>query len=540
MTRYPTIYNKEYGLSNTNIDGITAVDTEEDKFYPPDRHVLYIGSAPIERMVALKGFFTSIKLNFQKDKENKEFSNQNQVYIVEKHGTLSYEVALDMPAHSVNESKNNIAKIEELQRYVNKGNLWSKTPIVEETEEPGPGGKPVKKDVTTGHSYDYVSSKFKTTVPLFFVFFRNIINGGRKFTSADINSFNDLAKKGFPCYIESIKFDPDVAAGFFEFDNFLYPKNIRLSLSLKYESETLFNPDDPILNNRTIKPFTIDSKITQYDSGLFPFHVNMKINEMNKLSEDGTYAKKDSFLFMCSPNNTSDVNSIWRNLTTKKSTPRYVVFDLFLEEFSRDLQYSFSLDQGGNSTVYSKVKQDLNKFKGLKYTTKINVVSNNIEEAKKNAAKIQYLARMFYKTFYDGTDITSVENTNNLTTTEILQSVLVYIPSFIETPTTTKAKSTSLKGMLNRSIPLYMEDFTFDINLDLGFFEEETNIYPKAYSLSLGFLRLENDLIYNYNYNGLDPDTKVPQWSLADGVDGAIVKESNAFLFPYNRKTIKL
>ncbi|HAI37620.1 MAG TPA: hypothetical protein DCM40_05595, partial [Maribacter sp.] len=63
-----------------------------------------------------------------------------------------------------------------------------------------------------------------------------------------INSFTDLIQRGFPCYIESISYEPQPDAGFFEFDSFLYPKNIKLNLELKYESMKLYGIDDPNLN----------------------------------------------------------------------------------------------------------------------------------------------------------------------------------------------------------------------------------------------------------------------------------------------------
>ena len=37
--------------------------------------------------------------------------------------------------------------------------------------------------------------------------------------------------------------------------------------------------------------------------------------------------------------------------------------------------------------------------KTLDYKLKINIPANSLYEAKKNCAKIQYLMRMFYKTF---------------------------------------------------------------------------------------------------------------------------------------------
>ena len=541
MTRFPTNYKNRYHLSDVYISPIDKKSRGTGSDYSESEYILYIGSAPLERMVAIKAFFSSIKLNFQKEKENKTFSNQDKTYVIEKHGSLSYNISLDMPAHSVNESRNNLAKIEELQRLINKGSLWEKEKqyTTEMQTDPNNPKKEIEGQTFAGFGYNYISDNYKTDIPLFFVFFRNIINGGRKFSSSKISNFKDLGDKGFPCFIESVKFEPDMDAGFFEFDNFLFPKNIKLNLTLNYESETLFDPFSIRMNNRTIKPFTINGEITPYDTGLFPFHVDMSVKNMNDMSTNLTGKRRDSFMFIGSTKGLENLNQTSKKLTTKDSMPRYVVFDLFLDEFSRDLQYSFEKDEGGDSTVYSKVKPNLNVFKGLKYNTKINVVSENLSEAKRNAAKIQYLARMFFKTFYDGTQSVRKNNLVGLTKTQALQNVLVYIPSFIESPAVGGgSKQTSLSGMISRSIPLFIEEFSFDMDMELGFFKEGSKIYPKAYSLNLAFARLENDLILNYDLDYLDE--KEGLWSINPLGDETIVNASNAYLFPFNRKTTKI
>lgn len=116
--------------------------------------------------------------------------------------------------------------------------------------------------------------------------------------------------------------------------------------------------------------------------------------------------------------------------------PRYVMFDLFLKEFSRDLKTKFAKADPTNHSVFSRVKPDLNQFMGIKYSLEIDVPSANLLDAKKNAAKIQYLSRMFFKTFYDGSEqVSSDQKQGILTDEDVLNNVLVYIPSMIERPT---------------------------------------------------------------------------------------------------------
>ena len=550
MTKFPTKYNNEYHLSDVFISSIdggvrgTGADGSEADF------ILYVGSAPIERMVALKGFISSLNLSFFKTKEEGRITNQADIYITEKEGSLSYDLTIDMPAHSVNESKNNLAKIEELQRYTVKGTRWNITEVTQTVASTKAvpktivNGRPTewnfveeKEEIHVGYSHDYITDKYNTTVPLFFVFFSNLVNGGKEFKSTKILSFDDLGRKGFPCYIESIKYEPDLEAGFFEFDNFLYPKNIKLNLKLNYESETLFNSDSDIINNKTILPFTLNSEISQYDSGLFPFHVDMSVKKMNELNSTTLGIKKDSFLFIASTKNIYEFNKVKNKLTTKESMPRYVMFDLFLKEFSRDIKTEFAKDEPTNHSVFSRVKPDLNIFKGIKYSVTVDVPSATLSDAKKNAAKIQYLARMFFKTFYDGTEqVNSKQKHEILTDEDVLNNVLVYIPTMIEKPTGKKSITSNPKDSVEVALPLFLDELSFDIDQDMGYFVEGQMLYPKSYSLKLSFTYTKNDLILNYDYSVTDEDNYV----LKPKPDSNIITKQNAHFFPYNRKTVKI
>jgi len=551
MTKFPTKYNNEYHLSDVFISSIdggprgTGADGSESEF------ILYIGSAPIERMVALKGFISSLSLSFFKNKQEGRISNQEDIYIAEKEGSLSYDITIDMPAHSVNESKNNLAKIEELQRYTMKGTRWNIGAVMQEIttsrveyvlDEYGNPTNQIRtidetEEIPIGFSYDYVTEKYNTTVPLFFVFFSNLVNGGKKFKSNKILSFDDLGSKGFPCYIESIKYEPDIDAGFFEFDKFLYPKNIKLNLKLNYESETLFDSSSNIINNKTILPFTLNSEIAQYDSGLFPFHVDMSMKNMNQLDNTSVKMRKDSFLFIASSKNIYEFNKISNKLTTKDSMPRYVMFDLFLKEFSRDLKTKFAKADPTNHSVFSRVKPDLNQFMGIKYSLEIDVPSANLLDAKKNAAKIQYLSRMFFKTFYDGSEqVSSDQKQGILTDEDVLNNVLVYIPSMIERPTGKKSIITSPENIVEVALPLFLDELSFNIDHDLGYFVENGMLYPKSYSLKLSFTYTKSDLILNYDYMITDEDN----YKLKPKPDSNIITKENAHFFPYNRKTVKI
>ncbi|HAI37061.1 MAG TPA: hypothetical protein DCM40_02435, partial [Maribacter sp.] len=127
MSRIPSEYTPY------NLSGISATPIDGDfKAYGSDYselggHVLYIGSVPTERMVVFKAFFESIKMNLQKETEILKKESQNFSIIKERVGELSFDVTLNVPAHSTNEARNNLAKIAELQRLMVPGD-WTRNP----------------------------------------------------------------------------------------------------------------------------------------------------------------------------------------------------------------------------------------------------------------------------------------------------------------------------------------------------------------------------------------------------------------------------
>ena len=552
MSKFPNLYpskNKpDYHLSDVFIAptsaprrGTGATDSE---------HVIYFGSAPLQRIVAIKAFLESFKLNLQKEKEIIKFANQHVQKIKEKEGSLSYDITLNMPAHSVNEARNNLAKIEELQKLIGTGRDWSTA------------GTPVEQaDGTFIETEENIgfSPLCETRLPLFWVYFRNIINGGRKITTSKITSFEQLVKHGFPCYIDKVNYEPDVESGFFEFNNYLFPKNIKLSLTLNYENQSMYNEDVDLLKNKTINSYDIYGLKDKHDTGLFPFHVDMPVRDMNDINSDKVYTKKDSYLFITKGKDSIDnlevlnvkataggifvpaTNTVVKQRsmkTTDSSCPKYVIFDLFLESFSRDISYEYSKAPAGAASIYSKVVGDSTKFNNINYNMKINCVADNLEKAKKNLGKLQLLTRMFYKTTWDGLQPFSVPA--NEKKSEYLQKLFVYVPNMIEKPNTGK-KKTSLAGMQNSSIPLFLEELSYDLDLDQGFFQEGKYLYAKAFSITFKFLYPDNDLILNYSVKKGSDIKSEDQYYFKNTPNSTVVASSNeARLFPMDKKTVRI
>ena len=544
MPIYPKQYKKKYDIpglhitlnSNTNPRG-TGSDVSDKS------HILYIGSAPLERVIGFKAFLESFKINLQKEKEIISPANQNNSYIKEKEGSLSYDLTLNLPAHSTNEAINNMAKIEELQRLIAVGADWK---ITTQEDYDYATGIYSSKEVHEG-----VSSISKTTLPLFYVFFKNLINSGNSFSSDKISSFEDLVSKGFTCYIDNIDYSPDVPAGYFEFDNFFYPKNIKLVLKLNYDSENLFiDEDGSLLKRRIIMPYSVNGFRNTLDTGLFPFHSSFINSDYfnNISSKDHRNLTRKNYIFIgrkfrslvnTTENTTYDVEAQEHFYPDGEGyedpTDRYVVFDLFLESFNRDLKYKNTLKKGGNSSIFSKVIDGGTKFESLKYSVKINVVSENLLEAKKNAKKMQVLMRLFYKLFYDGT--IPLNNDGNISKEDRLQKLSVYIPSMIEKPKAQRAMATTAEQMFENGVFLFLEDLSFDIDMEQGFFEEGSKMFAKSFSIDLKLYYNKNDLIVNYSMGKEEGEN---YYYFEKPVGGTGVSSENAHLFPYNRKTVRI
>ena len=492
-------------------------------------NVIYIGSPALQRAVALKAFMTSYKLNLTKETDiKKEADKQSHVY-TEYTSDLSFELILDIPAHSTNESRNNIAKLEELQRMI--------APL-------GGSGQ--------------VNAFYGTKNNYFSVWFKNLIHSGEKYSSYPSPSsitFDKLMQHGFFCYIEGINYEPDMEAGFFEYDDvtdqrkgaFLFPRNIKLNLTLKFGVEFTGKIKRKLrkVGVNTGRPLYAFSKNGHYafgDNGRFPFGLLTKTpnslelvkgvadystDDMNKLDyrlQGGGSTSNNSFVFISLfPNKDSALNSQAEDSSRK----RWVKFKGFIDSFNRDHKVNIPLKDGDKSRILGNpMNMDAETtFESLDYNMKITVPAGDLVEAKKNCAKIQYLMRMFFKK-YTPTKLTKIKGTDISNTKHALK---FYSPSFIESPNTTSYYANDFDTMYNNSLELYLTDLNIDIDIDAGFFEENGYLWPKVFSVDLKMSYMSDNLIKNYSLSGGEfemlPSTKF---------------KGSEHLFPFPRQTSKI
>ena len=410
-----TTYSEDGTIRGYGSDG-----SEGSKVNNTD-YVLYIGFEPNDRVLAFKAFLDSIKLIISKD-GSWDVKKDNLIPVFTPlSGKAGYQITLNLPAHSSNESRNNLAKIAELQRMITPSNLL---PIRQRSGGRGPA----------------------TRLNIFRVLFRNLINSGSgniDATSAPDN-FNELIDMGLPCYIENVKYEPDLEMGFFSpvigrsgtIDTGKYPKNIKLNLTLNivtdYAGTVLSSP---------IRSFNSNGTYSSSDAGFFPFLV--KPYHDNGEVETGRRNFNNSPAFLKQSN--------MNKLSFQQSERAYIFISI-------------------------PIKKTMGK-----YNIKFNIVSHSVTEAIQNCAKIQYLIKMFYKLNKCKNDGLTEQERNYLR---------VYIPQMIENAGSTGASvhgqpDADFETNYNNSAAVVPQTLDFNIDATMGFFENNGNLYPKVMSIGM-------------------------------------------------------
>ena len=535
MTRLPS-ERIPYNISNRTATEIQG----KFRAYGSDwtelgENAVYFTSFPLERTVVFKAFFESIKINFQKEIDKLKGFYEYTI-VKERVTQISYDITLNIPAHSVNESRNNLAKIEELQRLIIPGQ-WSYQKIGEE-------------NVLFG-----ASKRYNMINPIMSVLFRNIINSGYPHAGSYANlSTEELLLLGFPCTIDSVSYSPELEAGYFEFDEYLFPKNYKLTLKLDLEYDPTYSTK---INNKTIEHLDLYGSYAEKDTSLFPFHSFIECHKpSHKKDEEDTASSRaksiykdyftmkeasdispriekrmDSYVFIAIP-------AIRDN--SQKNLNNYLLFKPMFVKQDRTVKTKLTKSNGANNSVFQRTMAGAALKDEVSYSLEFSVLSNNVYEARQNAAKIQYLSRLFLKKKTKGLETNKPsEDDLRMSEASYRKNLLFYVPGFIEAPNIAAPMlaSSDLEVMKENSIDLYLENFNFEIDMELGFFEHGSKIFPKAYKISLGMLDTKNLMINNYFTDNpvSSEDVSIP---VPDG--SKMMTEDNSFLFPFNRKTVKI
>ena len=213
------------------------------------------------------------------------------------------------------------------------------------------------------------------------------------------------------------------------------------------------------------------------------------------------------------------------------------MFESAVTSFSRNLDFNVVKEQADEATPESTMFSDLNSltFKSLEYSINIDVVSSSLAEAYQNCAKIQYLTRIFVKksqtqSDIEGSTVSELDNASN---------VKVYAPSFIESGKGGKAIATDLETICKtKSIDLKFLDLQMEVDMSSGFYEDRGRMFPKKMTLNMKFKTGKPEYMIGYT---LDSSPAGKTWTMSLPQEGSSNYDSDgAFLFPYNRKTVKI
>ena len=521
-----------FDLSSINSSDSSGLDGSEKTTFP-----IYIGQNNTEHIISLKPFIESIKYNLTKELEYMSDKDKWEKIIKEFTGDFSIDLDLKLPASSPEEARNNVGKIEHLQRM-----------LLEPYSEIGVGINSDEKDPPIG--------------PLFFVSFANLIFGSDRVFSDDLES---LFSYGFTCTIKSISYSPDSKMGFFEFDSqgkeYLYPKLLNLSLTLNYENNNQSDDFQPI------KGFTRQGNLIDGDQGYFPFDVvaSYTYSQVAKIiKSEINYNARNYYVYLFRDNNVA-------------------LFPAFIDEFSRDFEVENNILESKSKYIGKGV--DTGKFttpQKLSYKVNFSVPCANVQQSKIFCSEIAKLMRMFYRPqetdaaisrdpfkvyipgFIEGPDDPQnfIDILSNITSIEKILPTLsqkdkALVREYLEARQRAEsgdlsdldrqppapapaldaeyvpsdyAPAITVEDTFARSKPpgiyLFMEDLGIEMVNEMGFFEQSDHLYPKAFKITMN---LTSD--YSHKY-----ESSIKPFKVEEDETSSLEEE----LFPFNRKTFKI
>ena len=360
-------------------------------------------------------------------------------------------------------------------------------------------------------------------------------------------------------------------------DNLNLPKNIKLNIKAILEVSQLPSDLDGEINiYKPIQGFLLSGHYGDDDYGGFPFGVRaisgrpikenavieslpyvQNFSQTELMNSNMKLGKSDGLFISFPINKNTETNTLGGG-----NRKRYVYFDPFIKTFSRDFGVQMFYAETKTVSVGKNIHASVpSTFKHLKYNVSIDIPAKDLIEARDNCAKIQYLCRMFFKENY-ADDITAAIariNTfsNSINTEEYGETspdelgannisdfvkkngrfVKVYLPGYIEKPNAAQRPPSNFSGKYNNSLDLAIMDLSFDMDMDMGFFENEGNLYPKSITLNLTMVSSNGDLIKNYQIEDFDATSETGKYKIEESGDPNVAGFEH--LFPFNRKTVR-
>jgi len=426
-------------------------------------------------VVSFKAFLKTISYDLAKEIEENSSTEKGSYDFKAKSGTMAIKFGFSVVASSLSEAKQNLAKISQLQ---------------------------------TSIRFQKTQGLFDGKKPRQLVYFSNLINNGRADNWISVKKettyLTDLRKIGLICTIGEVKYEPDVSFGFFSSDDGLFPKTFDVNLTLNPDTTARKIGDSSKI---FLQPFNINGQYNNSDSAFFPFLVktrhSVKQHEAGDflryagdfdytstgISDKEANSSGDSKIFISMPIDPSDYKG-WEDkdsspisFTVNAEVPRYVVFESFIESFSRTFKTNFTSTTDPDGALTQTIDSNATNA-AVDYSLSFNVPSGSLSDAKKNAAKIQLLMRMFYKKQNIGAK-----------NAKLLSGLKVYCRGILQNGNEGSDNTTTISKMYKRAMFLTLKSLTVDIDVNFGFFESSGKYYPKLYKISID---VSDDEIDNY------------------------------------------
>lgn len=463
-------------------------------------HTISIASMTSHRLVKLDPFIESFNFKVSKKTEFKKFDAvSTQGGVIEEPSEISISITMNLPAADASSASRNMLKIQELQTMIN--------PVI---------GK-------------------KNNTAIMLVHMKNLIS--RTFSNTSSITYNMCKRYGLPCYISSIDYTPDFEVGFFSEK---LPKNIKLSLDLKIINQKLNlsqDGDDKEYDFRFAQAFIVNGMYSSIDKKGFPFGFyqlntfeedlglqqnsiieSIKSYTPNKMST--LNSKANTFIMFTNhiekpntdkpeysndlvdaynaqlesfgdniPDGSIDAESFARKQAGYESVKiaRWVAFEPIINEVNRTVEVEHITKKVGSGAFSTGYESTVPKL--IKFSLDFDVVANSVEEAKINLAKLNTLFRLSSaptkEKFIPRSVMVLPERK-----TGFAKTIKVLIPGFIQASNTSITKKTSISlstrnALLNNCVDLHVYSVDFDIDDDIGFFEDDGYLLPKAYKVKM-------------------------------------------------------
>lgn len=454
------------------------------------KSVIYIGTdEDTQRIVALKPFIESFKIDIKmKISEHESVFTGRKTKEPINIGT-TYSLGLVIPAASINEARMNKRKLELLTKFIESYNSNSQTVLVPKRH---------------------------------YIYFSNLIHNGNVsatefFTHGDseLETYQKFQLYACGGYITDINYTVVTEDGFFEYDNGLYPKAFKTTITFIAFNEQ--REDGEGTSHYLSDGYLRSDGRTKLPVANWPFGIEINHNE----KKDNISITDFGYNFLANQgygydhHYANNKNSyIW--IFPDRDPPG----DFYSTENRIALAFkpyvdslSFSRKTTKNEIFESHLKSDFYAFpaEDATYDLSFNVLAENVNESIANHAKIQELIKFISPVQVGTTNFDVITETSSFEFVEkkqtnfvrVLFSNLIFNKYFFYDGGADDTdqyvgdiKDRIKEGFLDDSLekyakfaiaaaPFMLTDISYDPIIDMGFFEYSGMLWPKGIKLKL-------------------------------------------------------